>query len=138
MNSTSIVEELRNKLNTISSFRGLILFGSYAKNKQKKTSDIDVIITFENLPKSIYQRDLLINDLIMGLEDKYLIEINPILADDNNLGKTPLMLEISDYAKIIEDKNSNIAQLFNSINKDYEEGYVKKIQKKDFKIIQIQ
>lgn len=132
-----ILNYLVEKLDDLKSFKGLVLFGSYAKETQNKKSDFDIIISFEKLPHSIIKRDELINDIVLDCENKFKIEINPILADDNSITKTQLTIEIADYAKIIVDKNNTFQKLFDSIKKDYQKGYIKKIQKDNYLVIEV-
>ena len=120
-----IEKKIEKKFNN--NFTGLILFGSYARNEQKNTSDVDLIITFKELPSSKFKRLELIYDIIDYFEDKYKIEINPIICEEKELGKSILIIEISDYAKIIVDKNDKIKELFKSIQDDYENGLIKKL-----------
>lgn len=122
------LKELINKLELRfeNNFTGLILFGSYARGNEKKGSDIDLIITFKKIPKNRLERLRLVEDIIDELESKYKIEINPIISNENKMQKSYLMADIADYSKIIVDKNRKITRLFNSINKDYAKGLIKK------------
>lgn len=108
-------------------FTGLVLFGSYARNEANNHSDLDLIITFKKLPSSRVKRMELLTDFLLEFENKYELEINAIISDENKISKTYLVLDIAEYAKIIIDKNNKITNLFNSIKKDYDVGLVKKI-----------
>ncbi len=119
-------------------FTGLVLFGSYAKNKQKKNSDIDLLIIFNKLPKNRYKRSDLIVDIIINFNEKYDIDLAPILAEEKKLSKSILLIEIADYSQILLDKNNRIKSLFNKIEQDYINGYIKKIIKEDYHIVQFE
>lgn len=129
MNIDNLLKELQETLDKEfkNNFTGMVLFGSYAKKTQKPNSDLDLILTFKRLPENKIERTELIYDIIDNLEDKYKIEINPITTQENELGKSILLLEICDYAKIIVDKNNKIKKLFKSITDDYKKGFVKKL-----------
>lgn len=116
-------------------FTGLVLFGSYARGTQKPKSDIDIIITFYKLPVRRVEKQEFISDFLLPLEEKYNININAKVSEDNSLEKTVLFYEIVDYAKIIVDKNNKINRLFNKIRIDYKRGYVEKIQRDNYHVI---
>lgn len=50
MKINSLLKELNNSLENKfkDNFTGLVLFGSYAKNKQNSSSYIDILLTFKN------------------------------------------------------------------------------------------
>lgn len=139
-NISQLLKTLQNFLenNFKNNFTGLVLFGSYAKGTQNPTSDIDILITFKKLPKSRIERIELVEDLLNDLEDKYQIEINPIICEEKNLNKSFLMLDIAEYAKILVDKNKKITQLFSQIKKDYDKGFVRKISRGEYYVLNIE
>ena len=51
MNSKTILKKIEIKKNEMKKFgvKKIGLFGSYAKGKQKKSSDIDILITFDKI-----------------------------------------------------------------------------------------
>ena len=118
-------------------FTGLVLFGSYAKGTQTPKSDVDIILTFKKLNCNPQDYTDVVIKTTLEIEDKYKIDINPIVSIESKLAKTPLTLEIADYAKIIVDKNKDIKKLFDSIKQDYKEGFVKKIFRNGYSFIQI-
>ncbi|MFW5704756.1 MAG: nucleotidyltransferase domain-containing protein [Nanoarchaeota archaeon] len=119
-------------------FTGLVLYGSYAKGKQHKYSDLDILVLFKfKVPINMVQRNKLVGDLFDDLEQEHRIAINPIISSDCQIGKTFLTIEIADYAKILVDKNNAITFLFNEIKNDYKEGRLKRIIKKGVNMIQI-
>jgi predicted nucleotidyltransferase len=135
-----IIESIKETLENIhkSNFTGLILYGSYAKNKQTKNSDIDLIITFKKLPKSRYEKSAFTLDVTDPLEEKYKIPINCNIIEENQFGKSFLALEIYDYAKIIVDKNNKIKKNFDEIKSLYAKSKIKKIQRLNHHLIQIE
>ncbi len=85
------IENISNELNKEISFYSLIVFGSYAKNKQTKSSDLDMAIIVKNKSSSIetilesIKRKEIINidfHIITELELKKMIK-----NDEENLGK---------------------------------------------------
>ncbi len=108
-------------------FTGLVLFGSYARNTQNKDSDVDLIATFKDLPESRTQRIEIFSQTLVDLELKYNINITLIAKKESELKKSALLTEIADYAKILIDKNIKLINLFKSIQKDYKNGFVKKL-----------
>jgi predicted nucleotidyltransferase len=129
MNVENILNELKKNLEEEfkKNFTGLVLFGSFAKGTQKLNSDIDILLTFNNLPQSRTKRFRLIRPIIMQLEEKYDIYINPVIAQEDKLSKSHLLLDIAQYAKILLDKNGKIKKHFEDIKNDYKNGLVKKI-----------
>ena len=140
MNINYLIEDLKNTLEKEFSdnFTGLVLFGSYAKGTQNKNSDVDLLITFKELPLEKIRRTELIYDLVDGFEDKYKVEINYILTCESEIGKSVLMVEIADYAKIIIDKNKILTNLFKSIEEDFKKKLVKKLQCGDSHILKFE
>ena len=120
-----LIAELENKFQD--NFTGLVLFGSYARGTQKEHSDVDILLTFKKLPKSRFARLELIENTIFLLEYKFKTEINPVLAQENKLGESFLMIDIAEYSHIIIDKNAKINKLFSSIKTRYEKGEYEKI-----------
>ena len=63
MNSKTILKKIEMKKNEMKKFgvKKIGLFGSYAKGKQKKSSDIDILITFDKIDfdKYLYVLNLL-------------------------------------------------------------------------------
>ena len=133
MNINSLLEELQESLEKEfkDNFTGLVLFGSYARGTQKPTSDVDLLLTFKNLPKNSYDRSDLFLDILINLEYRYNIDINAIYAEERELSKSPLLVDIALYAKILKDENKRISKLFINIKKDYEKGVYKKIPRKN-------
>ncbi|MFW5704334.1 MAG: nucleotidyltransferase family protein [Nanoarchaeota archaeon] len=132
-----LLTELKTELNSKhkENFTGLVLFGSYAKGVQNKNSDVDLIVSFKKLPKNRKEKISYLFDIIFPLEEKYGIEINPLVCESKNLKKTILATEISDYAKIIVDKKGFFKKLFDSIKNDFKEGIFEKIQRNSFHIL---
>lgn len=135
-----ILKEIKKQLEKQlkNNFTGLVLYGSYAKNKQTPKSDIDILITFKHLPPTQTRRYKLVENIIDPLEDKYKVQINPIIKEEEKITKSYLMCDIAEYGKIIEDKNKKIKKFFQSIKNDYKKGFIKKIIKSDYYVLQIQ
>ncbi len=112
-------------------FTGLVLFGSYAKGTQTKYSDIDILLTFKKLPKERLERQSLIMEILEPFEEKIHKTISFICLNEDNLKKTFLMADISEYAKIIKDDSGEIKKLFCSLKEDYKKGLIKKNYKRD-------
>lgn len=116
-------------------FTGLVLFGSYAKNSQNKNSDVDLLITFKKLPKMRSERLDLILEILMQLETKYKIDINPIISQENELEESFLLIDIAEYAKIIIDKNKIITKLFQKIKNNYKQGFYQKLKRENYYVL---
>jgi predicted nucleotidyltransferase len=132
-NANEILEELNENLEFKfrNNYTGLILFGSYAKNTQTKKSDLDILITFKSLPKTRLQKIELAEDILNKLEDKHKIAINPIMKEEDKLKMNFLIADISEYAKIITDKNDKIKKIFEKTKNEYKKGHIKKITSGD-------
>ena len=126
-----LVKELRNIFGE--NFSGLVLFGSYAKDRARKDSDLDILILLE---KQVKEPLNLIIDTFIEIEYKFRIDISPIFLYEENLVKSILLFELQDYAKILFDKNNSLHKIFNEIKMDYEIGNVEKILRKNYHIIQ--
>lgn len=137
ININQLLKELISKLETKfqENFTGLVLFGSYAKGTPKANSDIDILLTFKQLPKERYERTKLISDFLLPFEEKHQIKINPIITQESNISKSILLIEIAEYAKIIIDKNEKISKLFQSIQDDYKNGYIKKTFRENYHVL---
>jgi len=73
------VEECKKKFgeNLVS----IILFGSYARGSFKETSDVDLLVIAKNLPKSVWERDKLLEEVVWDILEKKHIKISPILVE---------------------------------------------------------
>jgi len=92
----------------------VVLYGSVAKGKACKDSDIDVCLIFKSLPKSRYERALLISPLLEALREKesyktlynegYLPEVMPVLYTVEEIQDTkPIFLDIVEDGIILLD-----------------------------------
>ncbi|OGW12932.1 MAG: hypothetical protein A3G93_13870 [Nitrospinae bacterium RIFCSPLOWO2_12_FULL_45_22] len=92
-----ILKKLKKKLSNLygERFRELILYGSYARGKANKDSDIDVVVVLEGkiVPGQEIDRML---DVITDLNLKYdeLISVYPISLNDLPITKSPLLLRV--------------------------------------------
>lgn len=138
MDINTLISDLKETLEKEfkTNFTGLVLFGSYAKATQNKNSDVDIIITFKKLPSGRYERTNLIVDIVIELESKYHVQISPIFCEDKEFNKSVLIIEIADYGKILVDKSKIISKIFESVKKDFEKGFVKKIIKSDHHVLE--
>ena len=118
-------------------FTGLVLFGSYARNTQTKNSDLDILLIFDKLPPGRLERIRLVSGIIDPIEKKYKIDINPIIKLGKELKKTPLLMDIAEYAKILHDTNNSIKPVFDSIRKDYANGQIVKERCEDSYVLKV-
>lgn len=72
------------------------VFGSYAKNKQKIDSDIDLALIFNDSKKDIDFFDLQVELLVLASDIDTSIEPHPISLDNFKVNN-PLAKEILDY-----------------------------------------
>ncbi|MBI5745590.1 MAG: nucleotidyltransferase domain-containing protein [Nitrospirae bacterium] len=90
------------------------LFGSVARERAKKESDIDLCIVIKDLPMSRFQRNRLISTPISSLKEMtsykrlrsqgYLPDIAPILYTPGEIKETkPIFLDIVDEGEILLD-----------------------------------
>ena len=65
----------------------IVLFGSYARGNATRYSDIDLILVIKNLPSNTWERDKLIDEIVL----RFLLEkhkrISPILVTPEELEK---------------------------------------------------
>jgi predicted nucleotidyltransferase len=92
----------------------VVLYGSVAKGKARKDSDIDICLIFKNLPRSRYKRILLFSPLLQTLREKesyitlysegYLPEITPVLYTVEEIQDTkPIFLDMVEEGVILLD-----------------------------------
>ena len=77
----------------------VILFGSFAKNKQKSYSDIDLAVVSEDFEKDVIEAMMTLSKLTIGVADR----IEPIALTPKEMKKKyhPLIGEIKKYGKVI-------------------------------------
>lgn len=85
----------KNKIN----FRQIILFGSMAKGKQKKYSDIDLAVVSARFGKDPMEEMMFLSKLAWSASDR--IEAIPLSFEDMKLKYHPLVGEIKKYGKVI-------------------------------------
>lgn len=97
----------------------IVLFGSYARGKQRKISDIDILIVADNLPDSRKER----LSLMLKISKKYLLEgktVSIILHSRNEIINgfeyyNPLLLSISENYKLFYDHEGFFLTLMKNI-----------------------
>lgn len=136
-----IVPELTNILKQKFShdLLSVVLFGSFVKGTFTSTSDIDVLIICNNLPKDWRERDRMALELTEDIEIKHTIPIHMVLVSKNEISHAietayPLMLEIYDANKIVYDKDNFFKQLLAEFEKNLRRWHAKKIEKGVWKI----
>jgi len=117
----------------------VVLFGSFVKGTFTSTSDIDVLIICNNLPKDWRERDRMALELTEDIEIKHTIPIHMVLISKNEISHAiesayPLMLEIYDANKIIYDKDNFFKQLMIKYEKNLSQWRAEKISKGIWKI----
>jgi predicted nucleotidyltransferase len=131
-----LIKNLENKFKD--NFTGLVLFGSYAKNEAKDNSDLDILITFQELNCRYVERFDLVLPFLIKLEKEFKIQINPIIKLEKEFTISFLLSEIGTTGKIYLDKNKKIKLFFSKIKKAYKTGFIKKIETQNNYKIQIQ
>lgn len=111
----------------------IALFGSIVKRTSTATSDIDVIVICENLPKDWRARDKKVLDLTEAIERKYTRSIHMTLLGKEEISMagdliSPLMLEIYDINEIVLDKDDYFKNLLNDLKVNLKTLHAKKIQ----------
>ncbi|MCX9012378.1 MAG: nucleotidyltransferase domain-containing protein [Candidatus Methanoperedens sp.] len=112
----------------------VVLFGSFVKGTFTSTSDIDVLIICNNLPKDWRERDRMALELTEDIEIKHTIPIHMVLISKNEISHAiesayPLMLEIYDTNKIVYDKDNFFKRLLVEFEKNLGRWRAKKISK---------
>lgn len=97
LNCWRVVEELRRALTDAfaPSFRGLILYGSYARGDQDAGSDIDLLVLFKDKLTADASRAKM-GELAAQLLSKHqaLVSAVPVSERDYQLGRSPFLLNI--------------------------------------------
>ena len=97
----------------------VVLFGSYAKGKQKNRSDIDILVIVDNLPSTRKEK----LSLILLITRKYLSlgkTVSMILHSREEIKNgfeyyNPLLLSISENYKLLYDPNAFFLTLMKDI-----------------------
>lgn len=121
------------------SLLSIVLFGSAVKGSFTSTSDIDVLVVCESLPKDWRARDKIILELTEDIELKYATAIHMTLVGRDEISHAiesvaPLMLEIYDANEIIYDRDNFFKQLLNGFKTNLEKMHATKIEKGVWKI----
>jgi predicted nucleotidyltransferase len=95
-------------------FISLVVYGSVARGKARKNSDIDILLVIKDLPRSRFERQ----ELFMKIEERiekvlnkyykknYFIDFSPIFKTPEEAEKiTPLYLDMVEDAIIIFDRD---------------------------------
>ncbi len=111
----------------------IAVFGSMVKGTLTSTSDIDVIVVCENLPKDWRACDKMVLELTEAIERKYSRPIHMNLQGKEEISMainsiSPLMLEIYDVNEIVFDKNDYFKNLLKDIKAHLKTLHAKKIQ----------
>ncbi len=121
------------------SLLSIVLFGSAVKGSFTSTSDIDVLVVCESLPKDWRARDKIILELTEDIELRYATAIHMTLVGRDEISHAiesvaPLMLEIYDANEIIYDRDNFFKQLLNGFKTNLEKMHATKIEKGVWKI----
>lgn len=81
----------------------VILFGSFAKGKQKDYSDIDLAVVSPNFGKDTHKEMMFLVNLSSKVSDR--IEAIPVAEKDMQMKYHPLIGEIKKYGKVIYSSN---------------------------------
>lgn len=81
----------------------VILFGSFAKGKQKDYSDIDLAVISPNFGKDTHKEMMFLINLSSKVSDR--IEAIPVAEKDMLMKYHPLIGEIKKYGKVIYSSN---------------------------------
>lgn len=102
----------------------VVLFGSFARGDFDQRSDIDLLIVFEELPSSFFERSRLFDmaerrveaDFRPMKEMGYLCQFMPVLKTRQEaFYHSPLYLDIVEDGKILYDKSEFIKGVLNDI-----------------------
>jgi len=103
---SEVVEKMRKKFED--KLIAIILFGSYAKGKATRYSDLDLLLVVKDLPEKKIERFDIIVDIILYFLKKYGIRISPILVKPEELSPkfiNPLIYGILTGYRVIYEKN---------------------------------
>jgi predicted nucleotidyltransferase len=115
----------------------LVLYGSYARGEQKKSSDIDLLIVlkkiddrYEVFKKFIQVEKILEQSFYKKLKEKgFDPYISPVFLDVENATRfRPLYIDIVFDAKILYDKDNIMKETFERVKKRLEELGAKRIK----------
>lgn len=111
--------------------RSVLLYGSVARGKAEKDSDIDLLIIADNLPDSYSDRVRLILDLIRGWEDvkaslsrRYGINPNPdiIVLDSREVDPAqPFFLDLAFEGIVLHDRDDFLSSRLQSLRRELQE-----------------
>ena len=114
-NIENLIRELVFQLKTHSSENlvSVVLFGSFARGDFHECSDIDLLLIFEELPSSFFERSKLFDKMEQKVkpefksfrEMRYLCQFMPIMKTRSEASyHSPLYLDMVEDAKILYDK----------------------------------
>ena len=111
----------------------IAVFGSMVKGTLTPTSDIDVIVVCENLPKDWRARDKMVLELTEAIELKYTRPIHMNLLGKEEISMagdliSPLILEIYDANEIVFDKDDYFKNLLKDMKENLKNLHATKIQ----------
>lgn len=128
----SLVKKLLNALLLTFGERlvSLVVYGSVARGKAKRSSDLDLLIVVKDLPKSKFERgrffdsveDLLAEDLEKLLKQGYSVAFSPIIKTPEEAVRiSPIYLDMVEDAVIVYDKDDFFKSILVRLSKKLEE-----------------
>ena len=116
----------------------IVLFGSYASGKQKRSSDIDIFVVADNLPSKRTDR----LSLIFSITKKYLLAgktVSIVLHSRDEILNgfeyyNPLILSISENHKLLYDRNGFFDTLIKGIQSRIARREIQKLADFSWKI----
>ena len=63
----------------------VVLFGSYARGNWKRYSDVDLLVVVRKLPRSVWERDKLLESVTWDIFLKHGEDLQPILTTESEL-----------------------------------------------------
>ncbi|MBO3842464.1 MAG: nucleotidyltransferase domain-containing protein [Candidatus Brockarchaeota archaeon] len=140
-------EFVREVLNLLNGFFGeklisVVVFGSVARGDAKPSSDTDILVVAENLPKRISEKMEIMAKILIKLRDTQTyrelrkkgintwVQFYPLTPEEAKIHR-PIYLDMVEDAVILVDKDNFLESVFTSLRKRLDELKAKRVYLKN-------
>ncbi|MEW5760428.1 MAG: nucleotidyltransferase domain-containing protein [Candidatus Thermoplasmatota archaeon] len=125
---------------SVAKLRSVMVIGSVARGKRKKTGDIDLVIVFDSKPYNLFKRIDFLSDIFLKVKESkkyaklmekgYSVSLMPIPYKGDELYPTPPLLLDAIYDGIIIMDDGTLERKFISLKKRLKELGSKRVKGK--------